>query len=585
MPTPILRIPVDDEAFKSFLKTFRKYQDQLRDQPEMWKGVNEEVAAFATASAAVAAEIEHQVEGTKKLTEQEAEREKAKQEAAKRKRDEDRDQEQRDHDTARRRRHAIEQVKEYGRALADASVKMAKWAAIDVGLGLATGGFGFWGLDRLAGGVGEERRLSSGLNVSMGQRQGMALNMQRYFDVNSVLENIANAQASPDQWAVFKMMGVNPQGKNPANLASEMAVAARRMFIADKGNLALAGAQGLTQIFSPDELRRMANTPGAEFHKQIAQASKFQGLSDTVGRKWQDFTTTMETAGLKVKNTLINKLTLLEPNLEVLITKFGDLAIQVLDRIDWKVLGDGLDTFTKYITSKQFQEDFRAFVDDVSYFAHKAVSVLRFLDLLPDPGNPNDPNRAGSSTRSGSSGVPEEVPNWGERVASRILGVNAKYTKNEAYVESQLQKWGWTPNQAAGVSSNLYSESGYNPFAVGDNGQAYGLAQWHKDRQDTYKRLFGHSMQSVTDRGQALKEQLAFLQWELTHTFKKAGDELKRQRSAYGAGYVVSRDYERPAGGAATAAFRGGSATTIKVKVENQTGSSVSTTVNSAAGG
>jgi hypothetical protein len=38
---------------------------------------------------------------------------------------------------------------------------------------------------------------------------------------------------------------------------------------------------------------------------------------------------------------------------------------------------------------------------------------------------------------------------------------------------------GWNPAQAAGLAANVRAESGFNPNAVGDNGAAYGIAQWH----------------------------------------------------------------------------------------------------------
>jgi hypothetical protein len=45
---------------------------------------------------------------------------------------------------------------------------------------------------------------------------------------------------------------------------------------------------------------------------------------------------------------------------------------------------------------------------------------------------------------------------------------------------------GYTPEQAAGIVGNLQAESGANlrTDAVGDQGRAYGIAQWHKPRQN-----------------------------------------------------------------------------------------------------
>ena len=56
-----------------------------------------------------------------------------------------------------------------------------------------------------------------------------------------------------------------------------------------------------------------------------------------------------------------------------------------------------------------------------------------------------------------------------------------------AYLTDQ----GWTAPQAAGIIGNAYGESGLNPAAIGDNGSAYGLFQYHADRQARFKQAMG----------------------------------------------------------------------------------------------
>lgn len=106
-----------------------------------------------------------------------------------------------------------------------------------------------------------------------------------------------------------------------------------------------------------------------------------------------------------------------------------------------------------------------------------------------------------------------------------------------AYFVSQ----GWTTAQAAGIAANLQAESGFRVDAVGDGGQAYGIAQWHPPRQADFARAMGKDI-----RGSTLDEQLAFVQWELTNTEKRAGDKLAACLTANEAGACVSRFYERP---------------------------------------
>lgn len=151
----------------------------------------------------------------------------------------------------------------------------------------------------------------------------------------------------------------------------------------------------------------------------------------------------------------------------------------------------------------------------------------------------------------------------GMKVIGDALGVNVAADMNSHNAKAnaqQIQKYftdrGWSPAQAAGITANLMAESGGNMRAVGDNGQAFGLAQWHKDRQQAFARQFGHDMQTAT-----LGEQLAFVQYELTQGSEKAaGDALRRATSAAQAGAIVSRQYERPADATGEAARRGNAA-------------------------
>lgn len=107
-----------------------------------------------------------------------------------------------------------------------------------------------------------------------------------------------------------------------------------------------------------------------------------------------------------------------------------------------------------------------------------------------------------------------------------------------AYFKSK----GWTAEQAAGIVANLARESSLNAKAVGDNGHAFGLAQWHADRQAKFKELFGKDIRQST-----FAEQLQFIQHELTAGAERvAGNALRSATTARAAAGVVSRQYERP---------------------------------------
>jgi hypothetical protein len=109
----------------------------------------------------------------------------------------------------------------------------------------------------------------------------------------------------------------------------------------------------------------------------------------------------------------------------------------------------------------------------------------------------------------------------------------------QAFFESK----GWTKEQAAGIVGNLVEESGLRTDAVGDGGRAYGIAQWHPDRQQNFRNYAGKDIRQST-----FQEQLEFVNWELNNTEKAAGNKLRGAASAEDAAAIVDQYYERSAG-------------------------------------
>lgn len=128
-------------------------------------------------------------------------------------------------------------------------------------------------------------------------------------------------------------------------------------------------------------------------------------------------------------------------------------------------------------------------------------------------------------------------------------------------VMTQLQASGWGKNQASGIAANLFAESKFDPTAVGDSGKAYGIGQWHADRQALFAKWSGHDI-----HGSSLGEQLKFVDYELRHGDSQAqlaGRALPLVHSADAAGRIVSQYYERPADVEGEARRRGGLAGAI----------------------
>lgn len=123
-------------------------------------------------------------------------------------------------------------------------------------------------------------------------------------------------------------------------------------------------------------------------------------------------------------------------------------------------------------------------------------------------------------------------------------------------VITQLQGLGWSKEQAIGIAANLHQESSFRPDAVGDGGRAYGIAQWHPDRQADFQAAMGKPIQ-----GSTLEEQVQFVDYELRKGKERAaGTRLQAATDAASAASVVSQYYERPADRAGEARRRGATA-------------------------
>lgn len=126
---------------------------------------------------------------------------------------------------------------------------------------------------------------------------------------------------------------------------------------------------------------------------------------------------------------------------------------------------------------------------------------------------------------------------------ARGFGENGSTQEAMRFFTSQ----GWSKEQAAGIVGNLQVESGpqLRTNVTGDGGRAYGIAQWHPDRQAQFMRVYGKPIQQSNFR-----EQLQFIQWELRNSERAAGDRLLRARTAEEAAAIVDQFYERSSGAA-----------------------------------
>ena len=100
---------------------------------------------------------------------------------------------------------------------------------------------------------------------------------------------------------------------------------------------------------------------------------------------------------------------------------------------------------------------------------------------------------------------------------------------------------GWTQAQAAGIVGNLMQESHpyLDPAAHNPSSNMYGLAQWDTSRRLKFQQVMGTSIY-----GSSLDQQLAFVQWELSNTYKSAASSLKTATTPSQAARIFQYKYE-----------------------------------------
>jgi len=157
---------------------------------------------------------------------------------------------------------------------------------------------------------------------------------------------------------------------------------------------------------------------------------------------------------------------------------------------------------------------------------------------------------------NGSDGTEQRIWDGFERFGNSLRGrgpytMSQLNTKTSVGNGAQLEQarsmveWyvnhGLSRDQAIGMVANASRESSLDERAVGDNGKAVGLFQWHPDRQALYEKTFGRPLEQASR-----EEQMGFSLWELKNNEQAAGRALLDSTRAEDSAARISSLYERP---------------------------------------
>ena len=98
---------------------------------------------------------------------------------------------------------------------------------------------------------------------------------------------------------------------------------------------------------------------------------------------------------------------------------------------------------------------------------------------------------------------------------------------------------------AAGIAGNLFVESGFKTYILGDHGTSNGLAQWHNERWTGPKGFEAWCKSQGMDPW-SVEGQLEFLWWELTTNYISLVSFLQGNVTPYDAAYEFADKFERP---------------------------------------
>lgn len=389
----IIDVEINEERFDAFKAKFDGFKSDVEKLPGAW-GKSETAAdslaeGFQSMTASIMAQTALMHEQGKEMDRLE----KKETEAEKKRTDAQRREAKFMADTRRSSAKVVEDTKTIAGNVAKTTLNLLKWVTLG---GAFTGLLGvgsLWGLGTLASRVGNDRRTAQGLGVSTGDRQAFGINFGRYVDSDNVLGKVAAAKSDMSQWGAFAAMGVNPAGKDPAELAIEMQRRAKSVFDAGGGTEQEAGAHGLLNFFTMEDLRRLHATSSKDLDKSETDYGRDRaafGLSDDTSRKWQEFSMQMSRAGRQIQNVFVDALG------DKVVPELTELSVQVAKTVaaflkgdDFKVWMDkaaeGVKNFAQWLGKQDTQDKLKKFVDGVSLVGEEILAVAEKLKwLIPD---------------------------------------------------------------------------------------------------------------------------------------------------------------------------------------------------------
>jgi soluble lytic murein transglycosylase-like protein len=407
----VLQIEVQDEDFKSFVNRFDEYKASVEKLPAQWQDVTTALSEHGTHLDAIANALSAIEQHTKTMAEHQQGFSRATE------------------SSGRSMSSLARSTVDVARHIKEATESLLKWATVTELVGGLLGAGGIWGIDRLAQSAGSKLRSAQGVGVTTGEADAMRINYGRYLDTDHLLSNIADAKSDYSKRWIFSALGIGEgelNNEDPATLATDVMSRAKRMYLNSDRSQQFVQAHGLDQLFSQEDLRRLAAGDLNQSQQDYEQDKAALTLPPKDAKAWQDFDVQMERAGVRIERTFIEGLIPLEgplAQLSVAFTKAVESLMANPHIKEW--IGDlatGIKHFADYLNDPNgFTADLGHFEDAVVKLWHMLENVVTWIEgkfgpvkvvnQTPGEGPGDDPNTVVNGEKlSWYAQHPEVVP-------------------------------------------------------------------------------------------------------------------------------------------------------------------------------
>lgn len=376
-----IQIETDASSFGEFYDKFNQFKKSLDDLPGGWKSVafasEESKSKFEELAAILGeatADINLFLEKSSRL-DQVTER------------------------TSRSWKDLARNTQSVAKNISEATMSLLKWAGITSIIGGITTGGALFGLDRLAGNIGQQRTQALGLGTTYGGLSAFRTQFGRIGDAEGFLRRVSEAQSDPNKWGTFGALGMGDRDFKDRD-ASDTAVTVldRIKKLVDETPESQLGTliethqlEGFADLGLLKSLKGLKSGEFSELKKGFPGLRKELDLTPEQQLRYQNFSTSLERSARIIGNTFVERMSALLPGLERLAKSFGDLVAVLLKdggpvSVFMEHLGQGLknlaERFGVGASKADIEQEVRKFETDLKSVGQALLTLGKFVVKL-----------------------------------------------------------------------------------------------------------------------------------------------------------------------------------------------------------